>query len=347
MREFYIKHKAALQDFSILITAILLCVLFFRYLFSILLPFFIGWLLSLCFCPVANRLERHHIPRWISALLCLLALLGICSLFVVLIGNRIFAQAESFFRLLPYYMELLKNALDTFLIKMDELFSILPDFIHTAAAQARENISSLLFSLVKYTGSSSLTSVPNFLFGLLIALVSSYFFTKDAAHIHALYEKYVVHLFGDSITHTKQELKNSFLGYIKTQLILMGYTFLITFIGLLLCHSPFTLLLSVIIAVIDALPFFGSGFILWPGAVIHLLLGNPKLALGYLIIYAAVQIMRQVMQPKILGTQIGLHPLLTLFSIYFGYKCIGFWGLLLGPIIAVLLQTYFKNRHAE
>ena len=90
MREFYIKHKAALQDFSILITAILLCVLFFRYLFSILLPFFIGWLLSLCFCPVANRLERHHIPRWISALLCLLALLGICSLFVVLIGNSLF-----------------------------------------------------------------------------------------------------------------------------------------------------------------------------------------------------------------------------------------------------------------
>lgn len=347
MQEFYDKHKAAIQDFFILSVSILLCFLFFRYLFSILLPFLVGWLLSLCFRPVAERLERHHIPRWISALLCLMALLGIFSLFVALIGNRIWAQAESFIRLLPYYIEILKNAVDNFLLKLDELFAIFPDFIHNAAIQVRENISSLLFSLVKFTGSSSLNSVPNFLLGLLIALLSSYFFTKDAKQIHTFYENHIQTLLGNSVAHTKQELKNSIWGYIKTQLILMGYTFLITFIGLLLFRSPFTLLLSIVIAVIDALPFFGSGFILWPGAVIHFLMGNPKLALGYLIIYVAVQIMRQVMQPKILGTQIGLHPLLTLFAMYFGYKCIGFWGFILGPMIAVLLQAYFKNRHTE
>ena len=81
--------------------------------------------------------------------------------------------------------------------------------------------------------------------------------------------------------------------------------------------------------------------------MIHLILGSPKLAIGYMVIYAAVQIMRQIMQPKILGTQIGLHPLLTLFSMYFGYKCIGFWGLLLGPVIAVMLQAYFQTREKE
>ena len=124
----------------------------------------------------------------------------------------------------------------------------------------------------------------------------------------------------------------------------MIYTFVITAVGLTILQSPFALLLSIVIAVIDALPFFGSGFILWPGAVIHLLLGDIKLAVGYMVIYAAVQIMRQIMQPKILGTQIGLHPLLTLFSMYFGYRCIGFWGLLLGPVLAVLLRAYFQSR---
>ena len=182
---------------------------------------------------------------------------------------------------------------------------------------------------------------------MLIALLSSYFFTKDAALIRKLYEKHVLSLFRTSIHNTKRNLKTSVWGYIKTQLILMIYTFAITFIGLLVLRSPFALLLSVIIAIIDALPFFGSGFILWPGAVIHLILGSPKLAIGYMVIYAAVQIMRQIMQPKILSTQIGLHPLLTLFSMYFGYKCIGFWGLLLGPVIAVMLQAYFQTREKE
>ena len=348
MRDFYLKNRQALQDFLILGATILFCFLFFRYLFPIFLPFLVGWLLSLLFRPLATYLEKRHIPRWIASLFCILLFLGLISLFVALIGNRIAAQAQSFLRLMPQYMLLIQNALNRFWTQLDSLLVVLPDplqnLIQNSTEQLRGNLSSILLSLVQSTGSSSLTSVPNFLLGVLIALLSSYFFTKDAALIRSLYEKYVLSLFRTSIHNTKRNLKTSVWGYIKTQLILMIYTFAITFIGLMVLRSPFALLLSVIIAIIDALPFFGSGFILWPGAVIHLILGSPKLAIGYMVIYAAVQIMRQIMQPKILGTQIGLHPLLTLFSMYFGYKCIGFWSLILGPVIAVMLQAYFQTR---
>lgn len=351
MRDFYLKNRRALQDFLILGATILFCFLFFRYLFPIFLPFLIGWLLSLLFRPLATYLETLHVPRWIASLFSILLFLGLISLFVALIGNRIATQAQSFLRLMPQYMILIQNALNRLWTQLDNFLTVLPDplqnLLQNSTEQLRGNLSSVLFSLVQSTGSSSLTSVPNFLLGILIALLSSYFFTKDAALIHNLYEKHVLSLFHTSIHRTKRELKTSVWGYIKTQLILMIYTFAITFIGLMVLRSPFALLLSVVIAIIDALPFFGSGFILWPGAVIHLMLGSPKLAIGYMVIYAAVQIMRQIMQPKILGTQIGLHPLLTLFSMYFGYKCIGFWGLLLGPVIAVLLRAYFQTRETE
>ena len=68
-----------------------------------------------------------------------------------------------------------------------------------------------------------------------------------------------------------------------------------------------------------------------------------------MVLYAAIQVMRQILQPKILGTQIGLHPLLTLFSMYFGFKCIGVIGLIIGPIIAVILKAFFriKNENKE
>ena len=113
---------------------------------------------------------------------------------------------------------------------------------------------------------------------------------------------------------------------------------------MLILRSPHPLLLSAVTAVIDALPFFGSGFILWPGAVFHLIMGQSFLALGYLVIYGIIQVVRQILQPRILGAQIGLHPLLTLFSMYFGFQCIGVWGLLLGPVIAVILRAFFRLR---
>ncbi len=346
MREFYIQNKNAIQDFLLLSGAVLVCFLFFRYLFPILLPFFVGWMLSLLFRPLAALLERHKVPAWIASFFCILLLLGVISLFGGLIGDRIAEQAKTFFTELPRYMNSLEDASQRFWTHFEEISSTLPGIAQTIIEKLRENISAVILPLVK-KGSSSLTGVPKFFLGALIALFSSYFFTKDRKVIHQVFENNVIPLLGSSVNRTKEQLKVSIWGYVKTQLILMGYTFMICIIGLFLLQSPFALLLSVIIALIDSLPFFGSGFILWPGALIHLLLGDVRLCIGYLIIYISVQIMRQIMQPKILGTQIGLHPLLTLFSMYFGYKCVGFWGLILGPFLAVLLRAYFRTRQEE
>lgn len=346
MRDFYVQNKNAIQDFLLLSGTILICFLFFRYLFPILLPFFIGWVISLMFRPLAAFLERHKVPRWIASLFCILLLVGAIGLFVGLIGDRIVDQAKSFFVALPQYLQSIERAADSFWAHFNEVSNTLPVILQTLIEKLRENISSVILPLVK-KGSSSLTSVPKFFLGALIALFSSYFFTKDREKMHRVFENNITPLLGSSMNRTKKQLKASIWGYVKTQLILMGYTFIICIIGLYVLHSPFALLLSIIIALIDSLPFFGSGFILWPGAVIHLILGDVRLCIGYLIIYVSVQIMRQIMQPKILGTQIGLHPLLTLFSMYFGYKCIGFWGLILGPFIAVLLRAYFRTRQEE
>ena len=170
-------------------------------------------------------------------------------------------------------MLLIQNALERFWTQLDSLLVVLPDplqnLIQNSTEQFRGNLSSILLSLVQSTGSSSLTSVPNFLLGVLIALLSSYFFTKDAALIRKLYEKHVLSLFRTSIHNTKRNLKTSVWGYIKTQLILMIYTFAITFIGLLVLRSPFALLLSVIIAIIAALPFDS-----WLSQTCHWLYGH-------------------------------------------------------------------------
>ena len=222
----------------------------------------------------------------------------------------------------------------------------LPVELQASFLEFQNDATGVLLSLIpKGSGGGALGGVSNFFIAFFVALISAYFFTKDRDLIRSVYQEHLAPLLGISVSTTKTELKASVWGYIKTQFILMGFTFTITIIGMLVMKSPYPLLLSIIIAIIDSLPFFGSGFILWPGAVIHLLTGNTFLAIGYMVLYAAIQVMRQILQPKILGTQIGLHPLLTLFSMYFGFQCIGVLGLIIGPIIAVILKAFFRIRN--
>ena len=346
MFSIYKKNKQAVHNIAILLVSILFCFLFFKYLSPIFLPFIIGWLMSLLFNPLADKLENHKVPRGISALLGILILLGILGLLGFWSGNSIIDKAQHFSENLPYYMELAETKMAEFWDQFDTFCEKLPPALQASFLEFQNNATGMLLSLIpKGSGGGALGGVSDFFIAFFVALISAYFFTKDREKIHAVYEDHLAPLLGVSVHTTKTELKASVWGYIKTQFILMGFTFTLTIIAMLAMHSPYALLLSIIIAIIDALPFFGSGFILWPGAVIHLLTGNTFLAIGYLVLYASIQVMRQILQPKILGTQIGLHPLLTLFSMYFGFQCIGVLGLIIGPIIAVILKAFFQLRN--
>lgn len=347
MKTFYEKNQQTIHNIFLLLAAVLLCFLFFRYLFSIFFPFLIGWLLSLLFSPLADRLERFRVPRGISALLGILLLFAALGLLGFWSGTSIVDRMRDFSENLPLYLDAAEAKLGEFWAQFDAFRAQLPPKLQELSLQFQAQFSDGLLSFLKAGGVSHMPSVSNFFLSFFVALISAYFFTKDRALLQAVYQKHIAPLFGISLHMTKQELKACVWGYIKTQLILMGFVFAVTLAGLLILRSPHALLLSLLIALIDSLPFFGSGFILWPGAALHFATGNTFLAIGYLALYGVIQILRQILQPKILGTQIGLHPLLTLFSMYFGFRCVGVWGLILGPIIAVILKAFFRIRNAN
>lgn len=348
MWSIYEKNKQAIHDIALLLVAILVCFLFFKYLSPIFLPFIIGWLMSLLCNPLADRLQKYKIPRGISALLGILILFGILGLLGFWSGNSIVHKVQNFSENLPYYMDMVEGKIQDFWKQFDTFRGKLPVELQASFLEFQNDATGMLLSLLP-KGGGALGGVSNFFIAFFVALISAYFFTKDRDLIRREYQEHLAPLLGISVNTTKNELKASVWGYIKTQFILMGFTFTLTIIAMLVMKSPYPFLLSIIIAIIDSLPFFGSGFILWPGAVIHLLTGNTFLAIGYMVLYAAIQVMRQILQPKILGTQIGLHPLLTLFSMYFGFQCIGVIGLIIGPIIAVILKAFFrlKNQNHE
>lgn len=345
MHEFYTKNKQAVQNSLILCGGILGCFLFFHYLFSIFLPFILGWLLSLLFIPLADKLEKHRVPRWAGALAGVLLLLSLLALLGYYIGSSLMDQMDKLKNDLPFYLEKAQEGLDLFWSRVNELLIHMPAVFTNVTAHVQDEFFNILFSMVQGSNSvSAISAVPKMILGSFVALFSSYFLTKDRDLIHQAYHTHVQPLLGLSVDATKKDLGASIWAYIKTQFILMLYVFVVCLIGLFFLDSPYALLLSVCIGIIDSIPFFGSGFILWPAALISFIVGSTPLALGYLIIYGVVQVLRQLMQPKILSSQLDMHPLLTLFSMYFGYRCIGFFGLMIGPIIAIVLRAMLRMR---
>lgn len=346
MKNFLKQNKILLEHISILLITIFSAYIFFQYLFRFIAPFFIGWLFSLLFVPFVNFLEKKaNIPRWIGSFISILLLIGFFAVIVFGLWKKLYTEAQLFYQNLPFYIEDLQISIQKISDDVDTIMQHFPVDLRPYLSSSLNALLSVLPSVIQSGGSQSfniLKAIPNIIMIIIVALISAYFFTKDKALISAFFHKHFHTLFEGQFKQAKEHLKYSILGYVKTQCILMFYTFAICIIGLLLLHSPYALLLSVIISLIDALPFFGSGFILWPGAVIYMIIGNPSIAVGYIIIYLCVNFMRQIMQPKILGTQIGLHPLLILISMYVGLKCIGFLGMIIGPILAVLLKAVYQ-----
>jgi sporulation integral membrane protein YtvI len=132
---------------------------------------------------------------------------------------------------------------------------------------------------------------------------------------------------------------SALFGYIRAQLILMSMTFIELNIGLAIAGVKHSILVAAIISLIDALPILGSGSILIPWSAFSFLMGNFELGVALLVIYVVVLVVRQFVEPKVLGQQIGLHPLITLVAMYSGLKLFGFAGLIIGPVSFLLIKN--------
>ena len=136
--------------------------------------------------------------------------------------------------------------------------------------------------------------------------------------------------------------------YLRSYLIIMGITFVIMLAGLLMLRINNAVLLAVIIAILDLLPIIGVGTVLVPWSIVELLLGNTGMGIGLIVLLVIHELVRQFAEPKIIGKNLGVHPLVSLLLLYVGYSVLGFVGILFVPLIAVVLNIFFvKNDFTE
>ena len=140
----------------------------------------------------------------------------------------------------------------------------------------------------------------------------------------------------------KATFSKAFGGYFKAQLKIMVVILAIVFAGLLIMRVRYSFLLAFAIAFLDMLPVFGTGTIMWPWMVIELVDGNFPRLIGLLVIYIICQVVRQVLQPKMVGDSIGMNPLLTLLFMFIGYRVGGMLGLIIGIPVGMVIMNFYE-----
>ena len=195
---------------------------------------------------------------------------------------------------------------------------------------------------------SFVTSIPTLILYIVITILSTFFMILDRDEILNYLEHQLPKSWLDKVFNIKTEMFTVLVSYLKAQAILgsiclIESLILLNLLAFLKFDVPYPLLMSIIICIADILPILGAGTILIPWSVLSFATGNIKLGIGLLISYLIIMSVRQMLEPKLISQNLGVHPLITLISMYSGFKVFGVSGFLIGPVVMIILKNVFSK----
>lgn len=319
-----------------------------RYALGYVAPFIVAWGIAYLVYPIACELSKGiRIPRKICSFVLVLLMVIIISSILFLIGNRLLYELQKLLNMIRDNEEGIAEAVKNFFAFFNswgEKIPIVNKLQNTEIAESiKENINGFVMgmwqSFVEKFGSavpdiatSIVTALPNALFVILITVIACFYFAIDIDLLHSNLKKLLPSWITEYLRIFVKRIKIGFQKYVKAYLIIFAITSVELLVGFLILGIDYAFVLSVLIAIIDFLPVLGTGVVLVPWGIVLLVLGNTFKGVGILILFVLMTVVRQVIEPKIVGNSLGVHPLITLISIYIGYKLLGIIGMIFLPI---------------
>ena len=319
-------------------------------LIGLFFPFILAFLLSLILNPIADKLQkRFKLPRAFTAVFLIVAVLLVLGGLIGGIVYKIAEEIKDLYANFPQISEGVINWMDEIRLNMERFYSSMPEYgrtvIDSVAKTLRQNITVFIsrnYQPVVDGAGNVARKLPGFFVGIIAFILALFFMIADGKNMKTILKKIVPDAVVKKFKAVSGELKKSLGGYIKAQLTIMSVVFVIVLAGLSILKVEYALLIATFIAMFDALPFFGSGAVLWPWAAVSFITSDVGTGIGLIIIYLSVLLTRQMIEPKIVSSKIGINPLITLMSMYVGYRIFSIGGMILGPIVLVLLISLHK-----
>lgn len=319
-----------------------------KYVFPLLMPFIIGLIIAMAFRkPIDLLVKKLRIKRTFVSIFVLLIFYSVLVLIISLIGVRFFQFISTLFNNLPsLYKGTIQPVLLSFTDHLSARFPSIKDYLDNFINNIGQSIFTYISNIstkVVSTVTGLAGQVPTLLIKVIFTIVSSFFFTIDYYKL----SKFIIRQFGNERREVIINLKNNVIGtlskFIRAYALIISITFIELSIGFAIIGIPTPFLIGLIVAIIDILPILGTGAVLLPWSIIAFSMGDTRVGAGMLILYIFITVVRQIIEPKIVGQQIGLHPIVTLILMFVGAQLMGILGLFMLPIIATILIKLDKE----
>lgn len=312
-------------------------------------PFFVGLVIAaLAKKPVAGLQKRVGLPRGLAAFLCVLGIYLLAGTGLFLLCRLLCREIGGFLHQLPALAGRLEGPAKALQTRLYALADKFPDGVGsglraglTSFFESGARLGSKLYEKLFTFASGFLGKLPDLVLGAVTAVLSSFMLTAEYSEIAGFYTRHVPPPFRRKVSQLRGHLSQTLGAWLRAQGKLMGVTFLILTAGFLFLRVDYALLFAILTTIIDALPVFGTGTVLLPWSLLSFLRGDTRCGVGFLLLYAAAALTRQTLEPRLVGGQLGLPPVVTLAALYAGYRVMGVAGMIVFPLLSVFcLQIY-------
>ena len=368
------KRRAFLIDFAFVAVLLALIYVFFKYLFWIAAPFLLSFFFAVLLQKPLRILDKktNHKAHSFWSIFLVVVSIAVVIVPVALILSSVFGKISAFIGYVSEQLSDISSFLSTIENWLLNAIQFLPKGIYDSvsgsitdlfdklqpnAVEGAASSAGLLSSLDLGSLTSKLTSgvsnvysvvkgVPSILIGVVIGLVAWILFTKDYDYLVRFIQNQLPDDKKGVLVEFKQVFSKTILTMFKAYGIIMCITFCELFLGFSIMslfgimNNGYFAIIALAIAVFDILPVAGSGGILIPWSLFSLIYGNYKQAIGLIVLYIIITVIRQYIEPKIVGTSLGVHPIVTLMGLYFGLKLFGFMGMFIVPLTVMTLKAF-------
>lgn len=317
-----------------------------------LLPFALAVLITVLLQRGVRKWSKKlKLKKKAASVIAVLSVYLVAGILVSWVGYALYKQLTGFASRLPEFAADVSLLFENLSSKFDRFFGGFMDsensIIGELPVMTAESLAQGIADIIAELAGGFASKIPLFLISVVIMIVASTYFAKDYDEICVFLVKKLPQNFSKNLIAVKNDVLSSVSGMVKGYAIIMLLTFVELVIGLSLVGSEYALIIAAITAVVDILPVFGSGTILIPWAVFSALAGNYKKALGVAAVYFIITAVRNFAEPKIIGAELGVHPLIMLSSVFLGLTLFGASGILVLPLTVIVGKRIYERKENE
>lgn len=341
------RYLKVLLNLGIALVILLLAVFLLPRVLVFFMPFLAGYVIAWIASPIVRFFEEKlKIRRKAGSAFVIVAVIALVILAVYLVGAKLIEQIVGLTAALPDMWSSTEADMARIGKNLEIFLNRLPADIQKSINGIGAQMDSFFADIFEKISTPTITAVgsiakqlPNLIIGLVMSLLSAYFFVADKDYLSYFCKKYTPYSIQKRWSLLRRSLKRAVGGYFKAQFKIELFVYIMLVIGLSVLGIDYALLIAIGIAFLDFLPFFGTGTVMVPWAIIKFLSADYKMTIGLLIIWGAGQLLRQIIQPKIVGDSVGVSAIPTLFLLYIGYKIGGVVGMIVAVPVGIIIQN--------